>query len=85
MKTTMLFTDERVLFKHIGRNLNALRKKHQITIDELQDNIGVSTQTISSIVYGRRLKTMPLIPLIKCCRTFSITIDDLINNYYYDV
>jgi len=62
----------------LGRNLKTLRKKNNLTQEDLADSLAVSRQAVCMWERGER--TPKISVLTKIAKTFEITIDNIVNN-----
>ena len=61
----------------LGRNLKTLRKKNNLTQEDLADSLAVSRQAVCMWERGER--TPKISVLTKIAKTFEITIDHIVN------
>lgn len=59
-----------------GPRLRALRKRHDVTLDELSAQTGISTSTLSRLESGGRRPTLEL--LLPLARVYGVTLDELV-------
>ena len=62
----------------LGRNLKILRKKNNLTQEDLADSLAVSRQAVCMWERGER--TPKISVLTKIAKTFEITIDNIVNS-----
>jgi len=62
----------------LGRNLKTLRKKNNLTQEDLADSLAVSRQAVCMWERGER--TPKISVLTKIAKTFEITIDNIVNS-----
>ena len=61
----------------LGKNLKTLRKKNNLTQEDLADSLAVSRQAVCMWERGER--TPKISVLTKIAKTFEITIDHIVN------
>ena len=62
----------------LGRNLKTLRRKNNLTQEDLADSLAVSRQAVCMWERGER--TPKISVLTKIAKTFEITIDHIVNH-----
>lgn len=59
-----------------GPRLRALRRRHDVTLDELSASTGISKSTLSRLESGGRRPTLEL--LLPLARAYGVTLDELV-------
>lgn len=67
--------DDEVL-RDVGQRLRTLRLERGLTLDELSEQTGISTSTISRLETGKRSPTLQL--LLRIRRIYGVPLDDLV-------
>ena len=62
----------------LGRNLKTLRKKNNLTQEDLADSLAVSRQAVC--MWERDERTPKISMLTKIAKTFEISIDHIVNH-----
>lgn len=75
------FTGEYIM--NIGKNIAVLRKKNNLTQEELAGKLGVSAQAISKWENDNSCPDISLLP--KIADVFGVTVDDLIRKNDFDI
>ena len=61
----------------VGARLKELRQRRDITLNELAEETGISTSTLSRLEAGLRRPTLEqLLPLARC---YGVTLDELVD------
>lgn len=61
----------------LGRNLKALRKKNNLTQEDLANSLAVSRQAVCMWERGERVPKVSV--LTKIAKTFEVSLDSMIN------
>jgi len=69
-----------MLARNIGNNIRCVREQYGLSINELSEKLGISTQYLGFIERGQRLFSLP--KLIEFCEQFEISVDELIYKNY---
>ncbi len=64
----------------LGKNLKTLRKKNNLTQEDLADSLAVSRQAVCMWERGER--TPKISVLTKIAKTFEVTIDHIVNREF---
>lgn len=68
---------QEVTYMNLGKNISELRKKNNLTQEELANMLGVSPQAVSKWENDAACPDIALLP--KIAEIFSVTIDELMN------
>jgi len=72
--------DKVMLARNIGNNIRCVREQYGLSINELAEKLGISTQYLGFIERGQRL--FSLAKLIEFCEQFEISVDEVIYKNY---